>query len=273
MNSILTRVLSSIRSDGPSKTVANYFRYLSRSYQLYQVNRAVRNGAPGKIFSKIYGASRYWGSTESASGPGSTLAYTANLRRYLPRLFKEFSVTSIYDAPCGDFNWMKLVLQKSNITYYGADIVPAIIDKLRRQYATPTVSFECGDITLSEFPKVDLWFCRDCLFHLSNRDIILALRNFLTSGTPLILTTTHLNTAGFENIDIRTGGFRLIDLFSPPYFFPQETLARIPDWIEPWPPREMCLWSREQVAGAVRRFKETSRFNELAPTTVASRCL
>jgi len=265
MSGILIRVLSSIRS----KTVAKCFRYPFRRYQLYQANRAVQNSAPEQIFSKIYKANGYWGSAESASGPGSTLAYTANLRRHLPQLFRDFSVTSIYDAPCGDFNWMKLVIERSEIIYCGADIVPEIIDKLQRQYTTPTVSFKCADITLSEFPKVDLWFCRDGLFHLSNRDIMLALRNFLASGTPLVLTTTHLNTAMFENIDIRTGGFRLIDLFSPPYFFPQEVLARIPDWIEPWPPREMCLWTREQVARGVRRFEETTCFDKLARTTSA----
>jgi hypothetical protein len=71
-------------------------------------------------------------------------------------------------------------------------------------------------LPVNEFPKVDLWLCRDCLFHLSNRDILLALRNFLASGTPLVFTTTHLNSAVFENVDIRTGGFRRIDLFSAP---------------------------------------------------------
>ena len=150
---------------------------------------------------------------------------------------------------------MRSVIQQTDITYYGADIVPAMIDKLQRQYGTPKVSFRIADITSDKFPKVDLWLCRDCLFHLSNQDIFLALRNFVASGTPLVLTTTHLNTTGFENVDIRTGGFRLIDLFSAPYFFPQEVLARIPDWIEPWPPREICLWTSEQVARAVQRME------------------
>ena len=254
MSDILSRILSSIRSDGASKTLAKCFRYPFRRYQIRQLDN-MHNVTPAQIFSKIYKINGYWGSTESASGPGSTLDYTAKLRQHLPQLFKDFSITSIYDAPCGDFNWMKSVIQQSEITYCGADIIPAMINKLQRQYGTPKVSFKSADITLDKFPKVDLWLCRDCLFHLSNRDIILALRNFLASGMPLVLTTTHLNTGVFENVDIRTGGFRLIDLFSPPYFFPQEVLARIPDWIEPWPPREMCLWTREQVARAVQRME------------------
>jgi hypothetical protein len=257
--SILTRILSSIRSDGPSKTLAKCFRNPFQRYQSYQRNRLLQNGTPAKVFSEIC-KKGYWATTQTVSGPGSTLEYTANLRQHLPQLFKDFSIRSIYDAPCGDFNWMRLVIKQNDITYYGADIVPAIIVKIQ-QYETSKVSFKCADITLDEFPKVDLWLCRDCLFHLSNRDIILALRNYLASGTPLVLTTTHLNTAAFENVDIRSGDFRLIDLFSAPYFFPQEVLARIPDWIEPWPPREMCLWTREQVARAVRRMEEMTCFN------------
>ena len=165
MSNILTRILDSIRSDGPSITVWKCLRYPFRRYHHYQVKRALQNGAPVQIFSKIYKAKGSWGSLESASGLGSTLAYTATLRQQLPQLFKDFDITSVYDAPCGDFNWMRLVIEQSDITYYGADIVPAIIDKIRRQYARPKVSFKCADITLNEFPKVDLWFCRDCLFH------------------------------------------------------------------------------------------------------------
>jgi hypothetical protein len=99
-----------------------------------------------------------------------------------------------------------------------------MIDK--KQYGTPKVRLR--QLRIGRVSEVDLWFCRDCPFHLSNRDIILALRNFLTSGTRLVFTTTHLNSAVFESVDIRTGGFRRIDLFSTPYFFQREVLARIP---------------------------------------------
>jgi hypothetical protein len=269
MSEFLIRILNSMRSDGPSKTLAKCFRYLSRTYKTRQFNNVMKNGTPAQIFSEIYNAwsrseNMYWGSKESASGWGSNLDYTANLRQHVAQLFKDFSIKSIYDAPCGDFNWMRFVIQESNITYYGADIVPAIIDRIQKTYGTPKVSFKCADITLDEFPKVDLWLCRDCLIHLSNRDINLALRNFLASGTPLVLMTTNSNIAEFENVDIRTGGYRRVDLFSAPYFFPQEVLARIPDWIEPRPRQEMCLWTREQVARAVQHMEAHVQLRRLA---------
>src|SRR5262249_1012144 len=159
-----------------------------------------------EIFTKIY-AMNHWGSNESASGRGSTLRYTENLRKELPELFKRFSISSIYDAPCGDFNWMKTVIEENNIVYFGADIVPVLIERLRKNYENSRVSFYLADITADEFQKADLWICRDCLFHLSNMDIYFALQRFLSSGTPFILTTTHTNTSEFENSDIHTGSF------------------------------------------------------------------
>ena len=50
-----------------------------------------------------------WGSTESISGPGSTLGATATLRKGLAEAFRVLEVRSLVDAPCGDLNWMRHV--------------------------------------------------------------------------------------------------------------------------------------------------------------------
>lgn len=244
MLSIGRPLISSLRRAGVRNTLVKVARY---PFQRNQKDHA-------RIFSTIY-KDRSWGNHESASGSGSTLEYTANLREQLPRLFKEFSISSVYDAPCGDFNWMRHVVEQTKIAYLGADIVPEMIYELQERYGNLMVSFKVADIMKDKGPRVDLWMCRDCLFHLSNRDIISTLWNFLASGTPLFLTTTHVNMGDFENADIQTGGFRRIDLFAAPYFFPKDTLARIVDWISPWPPREMHLWTRGQVANAVQRME------------------
>ena len=65
------------------------------------------------------------------------------------------------------------------------------------------------------------------------------------------MTTTHLNVSGFDNADIAAGGFRLIDLYKPPYRLPREVLYRIPDYVFPYPQRELCVWSRAQVRAAL----------------------
>jgi hypothetical protein len=90
--------------------------------------------------------------------------------------------------------------------------------------------------------------CRDCLFHLSYADARRVLENFLASGIPYLLTTTHRNDGALVNRDIETGDFRMIDLFEAPFCLPKTPLARIDDWLTPDPEREMCLWSRDQVA-------------------------
>ena len=56
---------------------------------------------------------KLWGNEESISGPGSGLKYTENLRKELAKLIKDYAIGTIFDAPCGDFYWMKHVLREA----------------------------------------------------------------------------------------------------------------------------------------------------------------
>ena len=57
--------------------------------------------------------------------------------------------------------------------------------------------------------------------HLSFVDIYKSLENFCSSRTKYILTTNFINReGGFDNVDIRSGDYRPIDLFSDPFNFP-----------------------------------------------------
>ncbi len=194
----------------------------------------------------------YWGNRESVSGDGSTLAYTHNLRQELAKFLRAFRVTSMFDAPCGDFNWMRAVDFPQNFDYLGGEIVAALVADNSARYAAPGRRFVPFDIAADVFPDADLWFCRDCLFHLPEASILAALTAFARSRIGFVMTTTHLNVAGFANADIAAGGFRLIDLYAPPYRLPREVLYRIADYVFPYPQRELCVWSRAQVAAALR---------------------
>ena len=66
------------------------------------------------------------------------------------------------------------------------------------------------------------------------------------------MMTNHINAAGFKNSDIPVGEFRLVDFFSEPFNLPREVLFRVVDYVDPFPPREMCVWTREQVAAALQ---------------------
>ena len=201
-------------------------------------------------FTKIYQL-KYWGRTRSASGGGSTLEYTANLRTKLPDLLKRYSILSILDAPCGDLNWMKHVLKEHPVNYIGGAIVAPLVESNNKKYKTDTIRFTQIDLTRDKFPYADLMLCRDCLIHLSNKDIRAVLQNFIDSKIKYLLTTTLVHSNEHTNEDVSSGGHREIDLFSAPFNFPADVLYRIEDWQEPDPKKEMCLWTRDQVIAAV----------------------
>lgn len=192
-----------------------------------------------------------WNSEESRSGPGSTLAYTVNLRHQLAAFVEEFKVQSLFDAPCGDFHWMNQVAFPEGFEYLGGDVAPSLVGRVARDFAGTGRRFVEFDIVTGTFPTADVWFCRDCLFHLSEAHVFAALRNFCRSQIRFAMITTHLNTTGFENVDIPDGEFRLLDLHAAPFHLPRDVKFRIADYIFPFPQREMCVWTREQIAAAI----------------------
>src|SRR3990167_7338614 len=90
------------------------------------------------VFGRAYDEPELWGSTESASGRGSELGATEALRTWLPELFQKLGVTSVLDAPCGDWNWMQHV-DLAGIDYTGADIVASVIEHHQAELARPGV--------------------------------------------------------------------------------------------------------------------------------------
>ena len=77
----------------------------------------IKSKSDEKAFTDIF-IYKKWGAGESVSGNGSSLEYTTSLRSQLGKFFEKFSIESIFDAPCGDFNWMKSVMSMSpNINY------------------------------------------------------------------------------------------------------------------------------------------------------------
>lgn len=175
-----------------------------------------------EIFVRIFD-SNHWGDGDSKSGPGSNIRQTEVLRGILPPFLLRHGVKSILDIPCGDFFWMKEIkaeLSASIDEYRGGDIVNVIIQKNNNLFGDSKFSFHLLDITVSDLPKVDLIFCRDCLVHFSYEDIYKTLKNFKRSGAYFLLTTTFLNRER-RNKNIRTGGWRPLNFRRFPFFFPE----------------------------------------------------
>ena len=168
------------------------------------------------IFSQIYHGN-LWSEPESVSGPGSSLAETAAVRRELPGLLAELGVRTLLDAPCGDCHWI-LATPLDLDLYIGADLVPALIERNAAELDAPGRDFRVLDLTRDPLPKTDAILCRDCLIHFSFRFIRRALDNFRRSGAQYLLTTTYSGLP--RNHDILSGQWRPLDLELPPFGMP-----------------------------------------------------
>ena len=201
-----------------------------------------------EVFTDIY-KNRKWDSgqltDDSVSGPGSNIARTQNLRADLPKLFNDFGITRVFDAGCGDLNWMSRVLKECpDIEYTGGDVVDALIEENKVKY--PEYNFVTTDIVNDALPSAELIICRECLFHLSDADIKTFFDNFLKSDIAAILMTSDL--VDEANRDIETGDFRWVNFFNTPWNFTNDYIYTINDWPYPTQPqRKMFMWSQDQI--------------------------
>jgi hypothetical protein len=197
---------------------------------------------PGTVFNAVY-ESNYWDSAESKSGGGSELKAA---QRYIPQLveaIRTLGIRSMFDAPCGDLNWMPPVLDQTGIDYIGGDIADEAIAIARER--RPDLDIRRFDICADDFPSVDLWHCRDTLFHLSFDAIRQALDRLRKSDIKYAAITTH-RALYLKNLDIKTGGFRLLDLERAPFSFPRP-LRYLRDYPPGRFPRFVGIWKVEDL--------------------------
>jgi len=196
------------------------------------------------IFEKIYHKNS-WKSAESRSGTGSEFEQTKVVVASLVPFLQKYQVTSLLDVPCGDWNWMQRI-QLRGIAYVGGDIVKSLIDNNISQFGSSCIRFVCLDLVTDPLPEVDCVFCRDCLVHLSNSDIINALQNIKRSRSRYLLTTDFPDC--FENRNIATGQWRPINFTLPPFNFPAPLDYIIEDCTDVGATdKRLALWSVEQI--------------------------
>lgn len=217
--------------------IPRWYRYIKLRwyYPLFKSKEA--------LFTHYYQISN-WGGKESVSGSGSTLAYTKNLREQISILLDDYDIQNILDAPCGDYNWFRKVHREPDVTYLGADIVKPLVKRNKEHYQDQQTSFIHLDITNDPLPAADLWICRDCLIHFSNRDIDKALENFFKSDITYLLTTTYPEIN--RNVDIPTGCVRLLNLEIAPFNF-CEPIQYIEDGRDQQTRKTLGLWRRKDL--------------------------
>ena len=174
---------------------------------------------PATVFGRIY-ADNAWQGSELVSGRGSDLDQTASLRANLPAALSSLSIGTLLDVPCGDFNWMRHVVESfPSLTYLGGDIVPDLVARNQSLHATDRVAFDVLDLATSTLPPADMLFCRDCLVHLSFDVIGSVIENIRRSPMKYVALTTF--TGRTENIAICTGEWRPLNLELAPFCFPK----------------------------------------------------
>lgn len=194
------------------------------------------------VFSRVYDSAG-WGSSESGSGTGSELRATAEIRKRLPDLLSRHGVDSLLDAPCGDWNWMRHV-ELPVRDYYGADIVPSVIEENQRLFGNERHGFVLADLTHDPLPPADAIICRDCLVHLSFQDIASVLQNFRATGATRLLLNTYPEVR--RNRNQFTGAhWRRLNLRLAPFGFP-EPVESFPDGGDVDPSR-LGLWRVEDL--------------------------
>jgi hypothetical protein len=169
-------------------------------------------------FARIYRAGGWRGPQPTASGSGSDLDQTARVRAALPGLVADLNVTTLVDAPCGDFYWM----QECDLAvdmYIGIDIVPELVETNSLRYGRPGRGFQVCDLVNGAIPHSDLILCRDCFVHLTSDEVRAAVRNFQRSASTYLLTTTFCDLQVNDDLD-QPGGWRPLNLEVAPFNFP-----------------------------------------------------
>ena len=168
-----------------------------------------------------------------------------NLQQFL----SDKPAIKFFDAPCGDFNWMRTFNFAADCAYIGGEIVPELVASLQQRYGraageTASRQFIRFDLTSDDFPEADIWLCKDCMQHLSNEDINRVIANFRRSKIKIAMISNHSGVRINENI--RTGQFRHVDLTLPPFNLPKprQILLDSPSDSEP---RFVGVWYREDL--------------------------
>ena len=113
------------------------------------------------------------GSKESRSGPGSYLKRTGASRAFLSDVIREYNITTMLDAGCGDVNWQGHITGIGNVDYFGVDIVPQMIADNQRRLGGRRMRFAVKDVVKDDLGgPYDLVLCRDTLFHLPLWDAV-----------------------------------------------------------------------------------------------------
>ena len=214
-----------------------------------------------EIFSGIY-ENYGFGSSESRSGPGSTLEETKLLREEIKKLIVKKGIKSVVDIPCGDFHWMKEIVFNFD-SYIGGDIVEKAIETNNERYSNSRIKFIHFDLVNDTIPEGDLLIVRDVIGHFPLEDGKKIIENILKSKCKYLLSTTWANKRDNvwskcspgdvhrENEGVDFGRFYPVNLMAAPFNFPEANIfleedVRVDNW-DNGNRKVLALWDLQKV--------------------------
>lgn len=103
-----------------------------------------------QFWNTIYSDNKYgWWGSESKSGEGSEGRFAEYKKNLIENIISKYSVTSVLDIGCGDFNWMRNVNGIGE--YIGVDIVKSLIDDHNEKYGAGNRKFLYGNVANTVF--------------------------------------------------------------------------------------------------------------------------
>jgi len=177
---------------------------------------------------------------ESQRG-SSSISGTEVLRKQLPDIFKKHQINSMFDAGSNDAVWARLLSEF--VLYSGGDINSDAVSAANNLY--PDLNIIEFDILVDQFPLVDLLFVRDVSIHLTNREKLILLNNFVKSNIPWLMITQLPHVTVNHDIPVTTEIVTAeTNWCLAPWLFPEPA-----DWAYEFGPggRCMALWNRNQL--------------------------
>jgi SAM-dependent methyltransferase len=186
--------------------------------------------APAEVFAQIY-REKNWGGPQHDfySGSGSYFPhlidpYVAAVRAFLSKLP---TPPVMVDIGCGDFTAASRIADLAH-HYHACDVVPELIERNRRMFSGPGLTFHQLDARVDALPDGDVVIVKQVFQHLSNADISAILSKL--ARYPVWIVSEHVPAGPFTaNWDIETGGYtrmRLnsgVDLAAAPFSITPKT--------------------------------------------------
>jgi hypothetical protein len=163
-------------------------------------------------------ANRFIKNYGNYSGSGSTLDATKDIRLFLEKIIKNYTIQSLNDAPCGDCSWIKH-LNLKGVVYKGYELLDFVLKEAFNNMGNHGVLYK-GDLVSSIVEQADLILCRDFIFHLDFIDGVKVLNNFKASKSKYLISTTFdiPKNQDLKPSELKAGyGWRKINLEIEPY--------------------------------------------------------